>query len=405
MQTFKYRAVAKDGRKVKGKIDAYDEFEAVNSIRKTYPVVEFIKPEKGRGLHIDLNEPLWVSNKTLALTAGRFAIMLQAGIPVARAVELIAVQCGDRLMRRYLTAASKDVAAGFSLADGLQRNGKKIPPVFIETVRAGEESGTIEQSFKSLETYYSRINKMQTKVRQALTYPAIVLALAIVVIAVIMTVLVPTMTETLLSFGSELPAVTKALIAVSGFFKNYWYAVLAALAAVIAGLTLYGRTERGKLNFSKLKIKMPVTGKIAKHNAAAQTANTLATLLDAGMSLTKALGIAARVSSLRCVGAELGGAIAKIENGMSLGEALADALYIPPMLVEMIAVGETSGNLSEALRTAGLYYYEEATAASDAAIAVLEPAITVVLGLIVAFVVIAIYVPMFSMSSGAGMAY
>lgn len=403
MQTYKYRAIAQDGTAVNGVVEAYDEFEAVNEIRKTYSVVESIKPvRKGRRVNIDVNEPLWVSNKTLAITANQFYIMLRAGLTMSRTIELIADQCDDKLMRRYLRASAEDVAAGYSLADSLEKNGKKIPAVFIETVRAGEESGTLEHSFQSLEAYYTRANKTKKKVKSALTYPILVLVIAVVVIALIMVVLVPRMTETLTGFGVELPLVTRILIAISNFFKNWWYVILIVIVALVLARYFWGKTEKGKMLFSRLRLKLPVLGKIARYNAAAQVANTLSTLLAAGLPMTRALDIVSRVVDLRCVGKELNECIVDIEGGMSLGEALKNSKYLPAMLVEMINVGETSGTLEETLRTIGNFYSDEATTAADAALALMEPLITIVLGVVVGFIVIAIYVPMFSMSSGMG---
>ncbi len=403
MKTFKYRAIAQDGSTVNGVIEAYDEFEAMNEIHKTCTVVEDIRPvRKERRINIDINEPLWVSNKTLALTANQFFIMLKAGLPMTRTIELIADQCDDKLMRRILRASAADVAAGYSLAGSLEKNGKKIPAVFIETVRAGEESGTLEESFHSLEVYYTRAHKTNKKVKSALTYPIIVLLIAIVVIAIVMIVLVPTMTDTLQSFGTELPLPTRILIAISHFLSTWWYLLLIVIAAIILGLYLFGKSEKGKMAYSKLKMKLPVIGKITRYNAAAQVANTLATLLAAGLPVTKALDIVSRVVDSRCVGKELSEAIIKLEGGMSLGEALKNSQYLPDMLIEMITVGESSGMLEDTLRTIGLYYSEEATSASDAALGLLEPMITIILGVLVAFIVIAIYMPIFSMSTGAG---
>lgn len=404
MQTFKYRAVSQDGSVVNGVVEAYDEFEAVGEIRKKYAVVESIKPvRKGQRAHIDLNEPLWVSERTLSLTANQFYILLQSGLSMTRTIELIAEQNSDKLMRRILQACAADVAAGYSLADSLEKNGKKIPAVFIETVRAGEESGTLEQSFRSLEIYYSRAHKTKKKVRSALIYPAIVLVLAFVVIALVMILLVPTMTDTLRTLGSELPLVTRILIAISDFFKNWWYIPLIVIVGIALGLYFYGKTEKGKMAFSKLRLKLPVFGKIARNNVAAQTANTLATLLAAGLPMTRSLDIVSRIVDLRCVGKELEEAIAKLEAGLSLGEALGTSKYLPSMLIEMITVGESSGMLEETLRTIGQYYTDEAAAASDRALGLLEPAITIVLGVIIGFIVIAVYLPMFSMSSGTNL--
>ncbi len=403
MKTFKYRAIANDGSTVNGVIEAYDEFEAVNEIRRTCAVVEDIRPvRKERRVNIDINEPLWVSNKTLALTANQFFIMLKAGLSMTRTIEIVAEQCDDKLMRRYLRATAADVAAGYSLARSLEKNGKKIPAVFIETVRAGEESGTLENSFQSLEVYYSRAHKTNKKVKSALTYPIIVLLLAIVVIGIVMVVLVPRMTETLQSFGTDLPLITRILIAISDFMTHWWYVVLIAIALVILGFYLFGRTERGKMVYSKIKMKMPVIGKITRYGAAAQVANTLSTLLAAGLPITRALDIVSRVVDSKCLGKELNEAIVKLEGGMSLGEALKESVYLPAMLIEMIAVGESSGMLEETLRTIGLFYTDEATTASDRALGLIEPMITIILGVVVAFIVIAIYIPIFSMSTAAG---
>ena len=403
MNTYKYRAIAQDGSKVNGVIEAYDEFEAVNEIRKSYEVVEDIKPvRKERRFNIDLNEPLWVSNKTLALTANQFCIMLKAGLSMTRTIEIVAEQCEDKLMRRILKATAKDVEAGYSLAGSLEKNGKKVPVVFIETVRAGEESGTLEQAFQSLETYFTRAHKSNKKVKSAMTYPIMVLIIAVIVIGIVMVVLVPRMTESLRSMGSDLPLITKILIAISDFFAKWWYLVLGVIAALVLALFLYGRTEKGKMLYSKIRIKLPVLGKITKFNAAAQTANTLATLLAAGIPVTKALDIVSRVVDCRCVGKELNEAIVKLESGMSLVEALKTSQYLPPMLIEMITVGETSGMLEETLRTIGLFYTDEAASASDRALSLLEPTITIILGVVVGFIVIAIYVPIFTMSAGQG---
>ncbi len=402
MQTFKYRAIAQDGSPVDGVIEAYDEFEAVNEIRKSCAVVESIKPVRKQRRRIDINEPLWVSNKTLAITANQFFIMLKAGLTMTRTIELIADQCNDRLMKRILRACAGDVAAGYSLAGSLEKNGKKIPAVFIETVRAGEESGTLEQSFRSLEIYYSRANKTQKKVKSALTYPTLVLVVAVIVIGIVMVLLVPRMTDTLQSFGQELPLITRMLIAVSNFFKNWWYLVAIVLVAIVLGFYFFGKSEKGKMAYSKIRFKLPVIGKITRFNAAAQVANTLSTLLAAGLPVTRALDIVSRVVDQRCLGKELSEAIVKLEGGVSLGEALKASKYLPAMLIEMITVGESSGMLEETLRTIGLFYSDEATSASDSALALMEPTITIILGVVVGVIVIAIYVPIFSMSTSAG---
>ena len=404
MQTFKYRALAADGGVVSGVLEAYDEFEAVEELRRTYAVVEDLIPVKQKKkFNIDINEPLWVEDKTLSLVASQFSIMIKAGLPMSRVVELIANQSSDKLMRRILTACAADVAAGYSLSRSLEKNGKKIPAVFIESVRAGEESGTLEQSFDTLKAYYERAHKIRQKVKSALTYPIIVVILAFIVVGIVMVVLVPTMIQMFENMNTELPWPTRALIAISHFFSNYWALLIAIIAAAAIGLFAYSRTEKGKINLSKLRFKIPIIGRIATMNTAAQVANTISTLLGAGLPITRVIDIVSRVLDQRSVGVDMEKCVPKLETGNALGDVLRDVSNLPDMLVEMARIGEESGSLENTLHTIGEFYSDEAERASDRALRLIEPMITVILGIFVGFIVIAIYVPMFSMYQGAAM--
>lgn len=404
MQTFKYRAQSSDGASVSGVIEAYDEFAAVEELRREYPIVEDLQPVKRRRkFNIDLNEPLWVEDKSLSLVAGQFSIMLRAGLPMSRIVELIANQTSDKLMRRILTACAADVAAGYSLARSLEKNGRKIPAVFIESVRAGEESGTLEDSFDTLKTYYDHAHKVKQKVKSAMTYPIIVIILAFAVVGIVMVVLVPRMIQIFENMGSELPLATRILMAASHFFSGYWPLLLVGIAVVGIAAFAYGRTDNGKINYSRLRFKLPVFGRIALMNTAAQIANTVSTLLGAGLPIPKVVDILSRVVDQRSVGVDLAKCVGKLETGRPLGDVLGDVRNIPDMLVEMARVGEESGSLENTLRTVGDFYTEEAERASERALAMIEPMITIILGVFVGFIVIAIYFPMFSMYEGIGM--
>ena len=404
MTSFKYRARTAEGTAVNGVIEAYDEFEAVDQLRSTYAIVEKLDAMKEKKkVNIDINEPLWVTDKVLSLTASQFSIMLKAGLPMSRVVQLIADQTSDKLMKRILNACAADVAAGYSLARSLEKNGKKIPAVFIETVRAGEESGTLERSFDTLQKYYEKSHKTRSKVKSALTYPIIVVILAFVVVGIVMVVLVPTMTSTFLNMGAELPLPTRILIGLSNFFKKGWAFILIGIGVIGVALFAYKKTDSGQLKLSRLRMHLPVLGRIAVMNTAAQIANTMSTLLGSGLPVNKVVEIVSRVLDMRCVGADLERCVGKLETGQSLGEVLKGVPDLPAMLVEMAQVGEESGSLEDTLDVVGAYYDAEAATASERALAMLEPMITVVLGIFVAFIVIAIYVPMFNMYSGAAM--
>ncbi len=335
MTTYKYKARDAGGSSVSGVVEAYDEYEAMELVRRSCPVVEDLTPVKQkRRINIDLNEPLWVEDKSLALVASQFSIMLRAGLPMSRVVELIANQTTDKLMKKILTACAADVASGHSLSRSLEKSGKKIPAVFIESVRSGEESGTLEESFDSLKTYYERAHKVKAKVRGALTYPIVLLLLAAVVIGIVMVMLVPRLTNMLVSTGGEMPGTTRALIAISSFFQHYWALMLIVLAAAGLGIVAWNRTEEGKIKISSVRMRLPVLGRVARMNTAAQIANTMSTLLGSGLPVTKVTGIVSRVLDMRCVGVELAKGVAKLETGRTLAEVLSDVKNLPEMLKE-----------------------------------------------------------------------
>ena len=404
MNTYKYKATPIGGGKsVSGVIEAYSEYEAVAQIKAQSLVVDKITElTEKQGTHIDINEPLWVSDKVLSLTASQFAIMIRAGLPMGRIVQLIAEQTSDKLMKRILTACADDVAAGYSLAQSLEKNGKKIPAAFIETVRAGEESGSLETCFMRLKTYYEKANRIKRKVKSALTYPIILLVIAVVVVGIVMVVLVPTMISMFESMGGELPLPTRMLIGISNFFVKDWPYLIVGLAAIIIAYKLYRKTPGGALRMGRIGLKVPVMGKIGTMNAASQFANTLSVLLSAGLPITQVITIIARIMDNAAIAKTLDEAVVELESGKRLGKALENHPYFPPMLVEMVSVGEETGALEETMETIGSYYDEEAEVASAKALGMLEPMMTVFLGVLVGFIVIAIYVPMFTMETLVG---
>lgn len=404
MTTYKYKARNAGGAPVSGVVEAYDEYEAMELVRRSCPIVEDLTPVKQkRRINMDLNEPLWVEDKSLALVAGQFSILLRAGLPMSRVVELIADQTTDKLMKKILTACAADVASGHFLSRSLEKNGRKIPTVFIESVRSGEESGTLEESFDSLKTYYERAHKVKSKVRGALTYPIVLLLLSAVVIGIVMVMLVPRLTNLLAATGGEMPGAAKALIAASSFFQNYWALMLIVLAAAGFGAVAWNRTEEGKIKISSIRMRLPVLGRVAKMNTAAQLANTMSTLLGSGLPVTRVTGIVSRVLDMRCVGVELEKGVAKLETGRTLAEVLSDVKNLPEMLVEMTRVGEESGSLEMTLKTIGEFYDAETQRVSELAIKMLEPAITIIMGVVIGFIVIAMYSAVFAMTMNTGM--
>lgn len=398
MTAYKYKALSRDGSKVSGVVEAYDEFEAVAKIKAECSVVLKIVPvQEKRRERIDLNEPLWVSDKVLSLTASQFAILLKAGMPAARTVEVIAQQTTDKLMKRILTEVAKDVAAGYSLSQSLETRGKKIPLTFIETVRAGEESGTLEESFAKLVGYYEKSHKIRSKVRGAMMYPMFLAILAVAVIVIIVKVTVPVVVDMIVGNGGQLPLPTRILLGAYDFFSKWGLLFLGAIAVIVISCILYGKTENGRLRYARFSMKLPVLGKISVLKSASQFAGTMATLLSAGLPVTRALTITSKVMDNYAVGLTVGACTLGIEEGKRLGDVLRANPYLPPLLTEMTAVGEESGALEGTLTTIGAYFDSEVEQASAKALSMLEPMITMIMGVAIGFIVIALYLPMFTM--------
>ena len=402
MKTYKYKAISIDGEKVNGVVQAYDELEAVDDIKKTCNIIEHIEevPEK-QFKRIDLNEPVRIPDKVLSLTASQFAILIKAGIPTARAVEQIAGQTSDKYMKKILLEVADDVNAGYGLAQSMEKRTTKIPATFIETVRAGEESGTLDRSFEKLYVYYDKAQKLRAKVKSALTYPALLVVLTIIVVTVVVKVAVPTIAGIIEAGSGELPGPTKLLLNVYNFFEKYGLIVLAVIAAIVMSLIYYRKTEDGMQWFSKTGLKMPILGKVNVMNAASQFANTMSTLLGSGLPLTRALQITSKTLDNYIVSSGVEKSSVGIEEGRKLGEVLHENVpELPGLLIEMAAAGENSGNLEETLGTIGAYYDSETETATKNALDMMEPTLTVILGIVIGFIVIALYLPMFTMYNG-----
>ncbi len=401
MKVYRYKALSLSGKKVSGMVEARDEFEAVTKIKESCNVIlDIVEVKRRKREGINLNDPLWVSEKVLALTASQFAILLKSGLPIARTVEVIAQQTTDNLMKRILLQVKDDVLSGYSLAQSLETRGKKIPQVFIETVRAGEASGTLENSFERLAAYYEKSYKLRGKVKGAMRYPIILVLLSIVVVIIVVNVAVPTISNIISSTGGTMPWPTQFLLDVYNFFKKNGLGVIIGLAVLGIIYFLWGRTEDGKVKRGELALKLPVLGKINTLNAASEFAGNMMTLLSSGLPTTKALSITGKVMSNYVVGNSVAGTVFDIEEGKRLGDVLKDNPYLPPLLTEMTAVGEESGSLEETLKTIGEYFDSEVEEKTARAIGMLEPMMTIFLGVVIGFIVIALYLPMFTMYSG-----
>ena len=402
MATYKYTAISKDGVKVSGVVEGFNEFDAVDRIKQDCDIVLKLTEveEKKPGLlsmEIGGNR---LNAKAFSLMCAQFSIILQSGIPIGRTVRLIGDKMTDKKLKGILKKVAEDVEAGRSVATSFQeRGGKLLPAVFIETIRAGEESGNLSKAFETMYQHYDKQVKMRAKVRNALIYPVFVLALAVVVVIVLMVKVVPTFMDIFASYDAELPLITQSLILISNFFRKYIFLIIVVFAAIALIFKLYANTEKGRMNVAKLALKIPVLGNVSLLSAASEFAANLTTLIGAGLQLTRAVSIPARVINNYYISQCVGKMTSRLEEGHTLGECMREADCLPDILVDMTAVGEETGELESTLHTVSGYYESELDMAVQDVLKKLEPTLLIGMAVIAGYIVLAVYIAMFQMYS------
>lgn len=401
MPNFSYRARGRDGREIRGTLQAENEASAVSRIRESYPILLSITPLNEKKslsglLSMEIGSKRF-KTKTLAILCSQFAITLRSGMPIARAMRMLAGQSGDKRLKRVMEETSEKVASGSTVASALEEYSERFPLTFIETIRAGEQSGTLDRSFERLHRFYEKSYRTTEKIKGALTYPIFVIAIAVVVVIIVMAKVIPTIANVFSDLGGELPLLTRMLIRASNFFAKYWILMLGILFLLYMVFRMWGNTEKGKLRKSEFALKLPLAGTINQMNASAQFANTMSVLLAAGITLDQAVETTAQVMDNVLFKKEIQSMKAGIEQGRSLTECLQGCSCIPQTMIDMCSVGEETGELEENLENVADYYANEADYRVQKLLAMLEPTLLVCLAIFAGIIVVSIYLPIFTM--------
>lgn len=405
MPKYKYTALTRNGVRVSGVTEGLSELDVASRIRENCDVILKLKryDKKRSGfwsLEVGGNR---LNTKAFTLMCSQFAIILDAGIPISRAVKLVAAKTTDKTLRRVMDQVAADVEGGKSLSAAFGEHGEKLFPVtFIETLRAGEATGNLGRSFETMYKHFDKQSKMRSKVRGAMAYPMFVLAIAVVVVIVLMVKVVPVFTGMFDQLGGELPLPTRMLVGISNFFSRYVLLIAAVIGGAVVLLKLYNSSEKGRLNLARLRLKLPVLGRIEELSAASEFSNTMAAMMGAGLTMDRAVSITARVVSNAHLSAQTGKLASELQAGKPLGPAMQEGTDYPDILVDMASVGEGSGEMEKTLGTIAAYYDAELEEATKSALAKLEPTLLVVLAGVAGFIVIAIYMAMFGMYGAMG---
>ncbi|MBR3315013.1 MAG: type II secretion system F family protein [Atopobiaceae bacterium] len=397
MKTYKYTARSSFGATVEGVVEANTREEAIIQLKDDGYIVTTIEAT-GSEHDIDLRiGGKKTKDKTIAVMCNQFAIILEAGLPIVRTLELIAGQTEDKTLKEILTNVGDDVAAGYELAASFEKHGPNLPATFIESVRAGEQSGNLTLVFQRLAVFYRKQSETAGKVKSAMVYPTFIMIVAVIVVAIIMIFAVPTFKSTFDSMGGELPLPTKFMIGTSDFLTKWWWLIVLIVGAIYAGLQFAKRrNEKFHLKWSELGTKVPVLGRITTMSCSAQYASTMAVMMAAGLSSSQAVEVTAKTIDNYYMGSALAGIVPDLEAGRPLAETMAATEAYPQLVTEMTGVGEQTGELEHTLEVVSDYYDFEVQEATERAIGMIEPLTIVMLAGIVCIILLAVYLPMFS---------
>ena len=328
----------------------------------------------------------------------QFSAVLNAGVTIISALEMMSEQLENKTLKRALQEAQSYVQKGGTLADAFKLNPKVFPPIMINMTAAGEMSGNLEICFDRLTTHFETANALHSKVKGAVTYPIVILIVVVAVVAVLLVGVIPQFSQMFDDLGSELPAATQMLVNLSNFLQHKWYILVIIVAAIVFGLKAFGKTEPGSLMYAKIGIKFPLFGNLTIKSAAATFSRTMATLMASGISLIDAVEQVAKMINNRIIREALLDAKTQIAKGvLPLSKPLRDCGIFPPMLPQMTKIGEETGNIEDMMDKVADYYEMEVNDATDALTAAMEPLIIVIMGVVVGGIVMAIYSPMLSM--------
>lgn len=406
MKSFRYEGLTSGGSRIEGVVEAFDKAEATIKAKDYCRVLTKIEPVSGGKLddilQLDIGKLLSggkIKPKKLALLSSQLAIELKAGLPLVRSLRLVAENEEDKFLKQVLEEVADDVESGQSLARSFETRAPKLPATFIETIRAGEASGRLDESFRHLKTYYENSAEVASKVGSAMIYPALLITVAIAVVFIIMIFAVPVFEESFASMGNTLPGPTRALIAMSHFFTDNILLLIVIIAILGLALYFFRRTDKGAHFFARLAMTFPGICLINRMSSASQFASTLSTMLEAGLPLLQSTHITSSTATNLIIADDLQAAAQGIMEGATLSHGLKKSEFLPNLLVEMVAVGEETGQLEETLTVVSDFYVKEVDVAVKRALGILEPVITMFLAGIVIFVLLAVYLPIFTMYS------
>lgn len=398
MPGFNYTAINRNGKRVRSSLDASSIETAKSSLRGAGYTILDIKEQTTLNRDIEIPFLGKPKAKDMAVFCRQFVSILRAGVSVASVLSMLGQQTGNKKLRAAIREMQADVEKGESLATSMRRHPKIFPAILVNMVSAGESSGNLEESFRQMELYFDRSKRTKSKVTSAMIYPCVLIVVMIVVLIVMMTKIIPNFLKTFEDMDAELPKLTQGVMAVCEWFESWWWVPLLVLAALIVGGVLFHRTNKGKHFFGWLARKTPVVGNLTVKTACATFCRTMEVLIGSGLTLTDSMDLAASNMGNIYYLEAIRDARGMVAEGTPLRESLVRTGIFPPMVSNLVGVGEETGDLQSMMGKVADYYDEEVDEATKKLLNLMEPAIIIFMAVFVVIIVLAIYLPMINMT-------
>lgn len=397
MANYKYEIVGADGKKSKGTIEAASQDAAISELQAGGNFVVSIGAQSALNKDINIQIGKAVSTRELSIFCRQFQSILQAGVTVVDALEMLSEQSENKVFKGTLEEVKEAVQKGETLANAMAAYPKVFPDIMIHMVNAGEASGSLEVAFDRVGKQFEKDAHLSGMIVKSMIYPIILILVIIGVVAIMMIKIVPTFTETFDQIDAELPAITLAVMAISDALVHSWYYIVAVVAAVAFVINQFKKTDAGATLFGKLALKLPLFGNLTIKSSSASLTRTLSTLMAAGISLVEAIKIVEQIIKNAIVKNALKQAEKDVMEGRQLSQSLQESEVFPPMVYQMIHIGEETGSLEAMMDKISEYYEEEVEMATQSLMAAMEPLIIIVMAIIVVPIILAVMMPMFSL--------
>ncbi len=406
MPTYVWEGKDASGKKVTGEIEAKNDQAVFNMLKakRITPNAKKIR-EKGKGLEMEIKIPGFgpkVQTKDIVVFTRQFATMIDSGLPLVQALDILAKSCQNKAFKTVLLGVKDTVETGGTLADGMAKFPEAFDELFVNMVTAGENGGILDIILDRLAIQIEKSAKLKREVKTAMIYPGVVISAAVIVTAVLLIFVIPTFAELFEDFGSALPLPTQIVINLSNLVVNNWFLIFGSMGASIGFFLRFMKTPRGQEVIHPVALKLPVFGDIIKKVAVARFTRTLGTMLSSGVPILDALNICAKTSGNKVVEKDVQRARIAISEGKNMTEPLGQSPVFPPMVISMIGVGESTGALDAMLQKIADFYEDEVDNAVGAMKQLIEPIMILFLGVLIGGLVVSMYLPIFKMGSVVG---